>query len=61
MRLLTIIFGSVVFCAFIAASIAAFLDQSSGDATNAVLLAAAAGVGLGFLVHATAPSDTRRL
>ena len=52
MRDVTVIFGSTIMSGFLAASVAAFRGDASGDATTPVLLAAGAGVGLGFLLTA---------
>lgn len=42
------IVGFMLFAAFTAATVSSFLGRSSGDATNGVVLAAAAGFGLGL-------------
>ncbi len=44
----------------LAASIASFMGKSSGDATDATLLAAAAGFGLGFLLTALRRDDSHK-
>ena len=54
-RTLQIVFGSVIFCALVALSIATFLNKSSGDATNPVVAAGAAGIGLGLVISAFPP------
>ncbi|MCW2570842.1 MAG: hypothetical protein JWO88_900 [Frankiales bacterium] len=60
MRDVTAIFGSTIFGGFVAASIASFMDISSGDASNPVLLAADSGFGLGLLLTALRRDDNRR-
>jgi hypothetical protein len=51
-RTLQIVLGSVTFCALVALSVATFLNKSSGDATNPVVAAGAAGIGLGLVISA---------
>lgn len=48
MRDVLVIVGFMLFAAFTAATVSSFLGRSSGDATNGVVLAAAAGFGLGL-------------
>lgn len=50
MRDMTAIFGSTIMSGFLAASVAAFRSEASGDATTPVVLAAGAGLGLGLLL-----------
>jgi hypothetical protein len=59
LRDVRVILGCGVFLAALMASVAALLGRSSGDATNAVVLALVAGLGLGFALASLYPGQRR--
>lgn len=59
LRDICVIAGCGVFLAALIASIASLLGRTSGEATNPVVLALVAGLGLGFALTSLYPGQRR--